>query len=295
METLNKKSQLLRIGIVGLIALVILYFGLNFLKGLNIFSREYVYYTSLQNAKDVTVSTPILIDGYRVGLVTAVEYDYKNFTGTKVEMSIDKNLKIPKSSYVIVKGNPLSGAELVIVRTGTTDFHQPGETLNSKATTDILSQFTDELLPKLAGTINRIDTLLMGIHTIIDNGNIPETLGEIHATSINLNQTVRTLRLSIDKHLPGMMTDFRAGAASIAGITSKLDSLNYAATYAELQRTVEQLHQLTRRLQQPDNTLGLLLTDKRLYEQLNRVTLSADSLLVDIKANPKRYVKFSLF
>ncbi|MDO4790313.1 MAG: MlaD family protein [Porphyromonas sp.] len=295
METLGKKKQLFRIGIAGIIALAILYFGLNFLKGLNIFNREHIYYTSLENAKDVTISTPILIDGYRVGLVTDVEYDYKNFSGTNVEMSIDKKLNIPKGSYIIVRGNPLSGAELIIIRSSNTNFHVPGESIGSKPTQDLLAQVSEELLPNLVRTVSKIDTLIAGVQDIIEKGNLPDTFREINTASHDISKAVRSLKHSIDAHLPGMMSDFRAGTASIASVTSKLDSLDYASTYAEIQSIAEQLNRLTQKLQQPDNTLGLLLTDRKLYEQINKLTLSADSLLVDIKAHPKRYVKFSLF
>lgn len=296
MKPKKKKNELFKVGIVGLLALLLLFFGYNFLKGLNLFEKNNIYFVNLINAKDVSVSTPILIDGYRVGLVRHIEYDYESFSGTLATMAIDKNLKIPKGSFVTVRGNPISGAELAIVKSkNTRSFYQSNDTLISKTNADLIAQVSDDIMPSLVKMINKIDTLMAGLEMIINNKYIFSTFEQISFASDNIKKSSESLKLMMSEQLPEVIVDLKAGVGSIANVANKLDSADITGSVNKLDSALLDINAVTRKLNSPDNTIGLLLNDKALYNKLNNAAGSIDSLVVDIQKNPSRYVRFSLF
>lgn len=297
MPTTNaKRKKLFSIGLTALMALLLFYFGFNFLKGTNIFERTNAYYVTFEHLKDVTKSTPVSMDGYRIGLVRDLRFDYDNLRGVTAVLSLDKNIKIPKGSKVIIKGNPLSGAELSITKPKTfTAFHQPKDTLMAFSTGDLMSQVSDDLLPAIAGLLNKMDTMLYSFDKVINNPNIHTVFREIAEASENLNASTRALRKMMTTEVPGIMDNVEVISNNFNTISTKINDMALDSTVMKLNRVLTDTEGVTKRLNTKDNSLGLLLNDKALFESIYKTTRSADSLLMDLKKNPKRYVHFSIF
>lgn len=293
----KRKKKLLRIGLTVLIAILLFYFGFNFLKGLNLFEQTSTYYVVFNNAKDLTKSTPVSVDGYKVGLVRSVKLDYENLQGITVEMALDKELRIPQGSKVALKGNPLSGAELVIIknRTRTGEYHQPKDTLLSVSNADVIEQVTEDILPAMQKMIGKMDTLIMGLNGIVNNDYISKTFEEISAASANIRSSSEVIRRTVAFDIPRIVDNINQSSVSINEISKRVNALDFEATSRDLNKTIANLGDMTTKLNKDDNTLGLLLNDNQLYDNLRKAAQSADSLLVDLRRNPKRYVSFSLF
>ncbi len=296
MVTKKKNRKTIAIGVMALVALLFFYFGFNFLKGINLFERTTSYYVTFQNAKDITKSTPVTFDGYRIGLVRSLAFDYEGLRGVTAELALDNNVKIPKGCKVAVKSNPLSGAELSLVKPkNISNFHAPGDTLQAFSSSDLLSQVSDDLLPAIAGMINKMDTLLYNFDRIIGNPHITKAFKEISLAAENMRFATSSLRTMMSDRVPRIMGNVESTMYSLSSLTHELDSLQLEATITKLNGVLANTEALTERMKSPDNTLGLLLNDKKLYVNITDVTKSADSLLVDLRKNPKRYVSFSLF
>ena len=297
MPTTNaKRKKLFSIGLTALMALLMFYFGFNFLKGTNIFERTNVYYVTFEHLKDVTKSTPVSMDGYRVGLVRSLHFDYEHLKGVTAELALDKNIKIPKGSKVIIKGNPLSGAELSIAKPKTyTAFHSPGDSLMAFSSGDLMSQVSDDLLPAIAGLLSKKDTMLYNFDKVINNPHIHTAFREIAEASENLSASTRTLRNMMTTKVPGIMNEVEVMSKNFSSISTKVNNMALDSTVMRLNRVLSDTEGMTKRLNSKDNTLGLLLNDKALFESIYKTTRSADTLLMDLKKNPKRYVHFSIF
>ncbi|MDO4695896.1 MlaD family protein [Porphyromonas sp.] len=293
---LSKRKKLLSIGGTAIVALLLFYFGFNFLKGTNIFERTTAYYVTFENLKDVTKSTPVSMDGYRIGLVRNLKFDYEGLKGVTAELALDRNVRIPVGSKVIIKGNPLSGAELAIAKPKVySDFHKPEDTLVAFSSGDLMSQVSDDLLPAIAGLLNKMDTMLYSFDNLINNPNIHTVFREVAAASENLNASTRAMRAIMTNKVPAIVGNVETLSNNVSSLSDRLVRADIDSVALRLNRVLLETEALSRRFNSKDNSLGLLLNDKTLFESVYKATRSADTLLMDLKQNPKRYVHFSIF
>ena len=296
MANRNKQSKNIKIGLTVLLAILLFYFGFNFLKGLNLFSQTNTYYVIFDNAKDISKSTQVTVDGYKVGLVRTVDLDYKNLRGITVEMALDKELRIPEGSVVALKGNPLSGAELVIIKNRNPQgYLEPNDTLQALTNADIIEQVSQDIIPSMVSMIGKMDTLIMGLDRVVNNEYIAKTFVEINAASENIRASSEDIRRMVANDVPKIVDNINQATASINDISERVNKVDIEKTSQDLNATIASLREIGFKLNQKDNSLGLLLNDHQLYDNLKSASKSADSLLIDLRTHPQRYVTFSLF
>ena len=276
-----------KIGLVSIISLALLYFGINYLKGINLFKPVNHYFVTFHNVKDVTVSSPVYIDGFKVGLVRSIVYDYENTDKITVEISLDDEMKLKTL---------LSGGELHIhLNKYVKDYLKPGATIEGKMEEDMMQSVQEKILPGVEALLPKLDSILGGLQVLINHPAITQSLDHIARTTGNLEASTRQLNTMLSKDVPGIMSDLKVITGNFNEVSTSLKGLDLATTVNSINATLANLQLTTDKLNQKDNTLGLLLNDRSLYNNLDSTMINASRLLLDLKQNPKRYVHFSVF
>jgi phospholipid/cholesterol/gamma-HCH transport system substrate-binding protein len=285
-----------KIGIMTIIAISLLYLGINYLKGVNLFKPSNLYFVSFDNVKDVTISSPVFVEGFKIGLVRSISYDYSTTGKIKVEMSLDDEMRINKGSYVVINRSFLGGAELHLhLNKYTTEYLKSGETLEGRMGGDMIGTVQDSVLPALEGLLPKIDSILIGLQTLVNHPALSQSLDHIERTTDNLETSSRQLNQLLDKDIPVIISDLKTVSHNFSGLSEDLKNLDLQTTIRSVNETLANLKLTTDKFNSDDNTLGLLLNDNSLYYSINGMMDNASMLLLDLKENPRRYVHFSLF
>ncbi|ATS01172.1 MlaD family protein [Porphyromonas gingivalis] len=289
-------SKTTKIGALTLIALFLLYFGLNYLKGFNVFKRANVYYAAFPEVKNVNIASPVLVNGYKVGVVKSLSFDYKNGRSIVVGIDLESEYRMPKGSHLAIHQTALSGAELRIIQGDPRDgYLNPGDTIRSETPDDIMSVTSNKIVPSVVNMMPKVDSVIVGLANMVNNPNLAVMMENMAATAQRLNRLTASLDKSIGTQLPAVMANTRTITDNVAMLSEELKQLKLEALMAELQATSENLRSFSDQIRNSKGSLGMLLNDKSLYMRLDSMASSADALLRDLKANPKRYVHFSVF
>lgn len=296
MKFFNKE---VKIALVAICGLVILFFGMNFLKGLNLFSSANIYYISFKDISGLSSSSPIYADGYQVGVVKGIKYDYENATGDiMVEADIDKQLRIPKGSSAEIVSDMLGNVKInLLLATNPRERVMPGETIQGGINDGALGQMKG-MIPTVIQILPKIDSIVASINTLLANPAIANSMQNVETITGNLTVTSRRLNnllANLESSVPGMMNRTDSVLQNANTLTNNLKDIDVAGTVARVDATLANMEDFTAQLNNNQGTLGLLMRDPTLYNNLNSTMRSADSLLTDLKAHPKRYVHFSLF
>ena len=292
----NVLTKEAKIGLATIVSLALLYFGVNYLKGINLFQPVNHYYVTFDNVKDVTISSPVYVEGFKVGLVRDIKYDYTTTDKVTVEISLEEEMKINKGSYITIVRSLLSGGELHIhLNKYVKDYLQIGGTIEGRMSDDIMGTVQDKLLPQVIELMPKIDSILMGLQTIVNHPALMQSLNQIERTTGNLEASTQQLNRLLNKDVPVIVSDLKIITSNFEEVSTELKGLDLQTTYNSMNAMMNNLKLTTDRLNSTDNSMGLLLNDKALYENLNSTADNAAKLMIDLKQNPKRYVRFSVF
>ena len=290
--------QTVKIGFFTLLAIGILYLGITYLKGLSISARSKTYYVAMNDVTGINVATRVFVNGYKVGSVRKMDYDYRNNGETILTLTLDPDIKLPEGTQVQVAQTLFSGAlvNLILpeVETGTYLNAKDTIPMSTRASAKSLEQLQDEFVPRLSTTLSRMDSVLLQANAILSNPNIEPTLADVRQSAQHINASSAQLQQSLHS-LPTIMARIDDTSTDVASFASRLDSLQLQETVANLESTSRELKSFTQTLNQSNGTVGRLLNEDGLYNRIDSVTTSLDALIRDIKANPKKYVKLSLF
>lgn len=289
-------SKEAKIGLVAIVSLVLLYMGINYLKGINLFQPVNHYYVDFHNVKSMTVSSPVFVDGFKVGLVRDIVYDYNNTGKITVEVSLEEEMKINKGSYITLVNSFLGGAELYIhLNNYVADYLKPGATIEGRIEEDMMATVQSKILPGVEVLLPKIDSILGGLQALVNHPALSQSLNNMEKTTGSLVVSARQLNQMLSKDVPGIMSDLKVITGNFTEVSDELKTLDLATTVNSINATLNNLKLTTDKLNSPDNSMGLLLNDKALYDNLNSTAENASKLLLDVKQNPKRYVHFSVF
>ena len=289
-------SKEVKIAISVIVSAVILYFGIEFLKGINLMQPSNYYYIKYDNVAGLTVSTPVTVDGFKVGLVRSIDYDYETYQGAVVEVMLDKKLRIPEGSKAVLQADLLGTVTLTLqLNKYVSTYCSPGDYLVGESDAGLMNNVEEELLPSLAALLPKIDSLLDGLNGVVRSQELNKTLTNVARISDELRVASHHISTLLADTVPVIVSDVKRITHNLDGLTAELSQSNIKQTIAHIVGVVASVDTLMAKLHQPDNTVGALLTDRALYDALNRSVTSADSLLIDLRLNPKRYVHFSLF
>lgn len=295
----KNSSRAFKIGLATLISLFLLFFGINFLKGSKIFEKTAKYYIVFPNSGGLNTSSAVVINGYKVGKVTKLDFDYKVLGDIIVEITVNDDLALPRGTTGVVTRSLMGGSSvrLDIPHTRTQGLHTFGDTIAvaTSSASNLFDTVEKDIAPSVMQVTQQLDTLLAGLNKIVNAPQIPLTIEAINGSAQSLRSTTARLNALMHHKVPMIVDNLETSSASISDVSRKINQVEFEAVLTDFTRVVADLKQFSGRLNEKDNSLGLLLNDPILYDQLTRASKSADSLLIDIRSNPKRYVHFSIF
>lgn len=284
-----------RIGLAGIAALCVLVLGINYLKGINMFKPASYFYVRFQNVNGLAQSSPVFADGVRVGIVREISYDYNQPENVIVEVELDTELRIPKGSTAELVPELMGGVRMnILLANNPRERYAIGDTIAGTLNNGMMEKAA-AMMPQVEKMLPKLDSILGSLNTIMSDQSIPATLHSIEQTTSNLEMTSKQLRVLMSNDVPQLTRKLNTIGDNFIVISNNLKEVDYAATFKKIDATIDNAKMITDKLNSKDNTIGLLLNDPQLYDNLNATTINAASLLEDLKANPKRYVHFSLF
>jgi phospholipid/cholesterol/gamma-HCH transport system substrate-binding protein len=292
MKILTKETK---IALTAIVAVGVLVFGINYLKGINIFDPSVYYYVKFHDVNGLTKSSPVYTDGYRIGIVRDIIYDYNHPGNIAVQVELDTEMKLPKNSNAIISSNLMGGLRLnLVIPKYPAGFCAIGDTISGDLDTGLMSTVS-QLVPGLEKMLPKLDSILTSVNTLLADPSIRTTLHSLQKTSANLEVASAGLKQVMRTDVPQLAGKLNTVGDNAITLTDKLNKLDFDATMARVDSTLENVRHITQRLNDKNNSMGLLLNDRTLYDNLNGTVNNASNLLFDLKSNPKRYVHFSLF
>lgn len=293
-----KITKEIKIALVAIVSIVLLFFGMNFLKGMTLFSSGNSYYITFKDISGLSSSSPIFANGYRVGVVKDVSFDYENNGDVVVEFMVDDDLQIPRGSTAEIVSDLMGNVKMnLLLADNPRDFVAKGDTIMGVINSGMLGKAKD-MIPVIEKMLPKLDSILANINMLLSDPNIGRTLGNVQKTTENLTvttQQLNALMANVNKDVPGLMGKASGLLDNANNLTANLAAVDVASTVAKVDQTLANVQQLTSKLNNNKGTLGLLMNDETLYNNLTNTVLSADSLLINLREHPKRYVHFSLF
>lgn len=293
-----KITKEIKIALVAIVSIVLLFFGMNFLKGMTLFSSGNSYYITFKDISGLSSSSPIFANGYRVGVVKDVSFDYENNGDVVVEFMVDDDLQIPRGSTAEIVSDLMGNVKMnLLLADNPRDFVAKGDTIMGVINSGMLGKAKD-MIPVIEKMLPKLDSILANINMLLSDPNIGRTLGNVQKTTENLTvttQQLNALMANVNKDVPGLMGKASGLLDNANNLTANLAAVDVASTVAKVDQTLDNVQQLTSKLNNNKGTLGLLMNDETLYNNLTNTVLSADSLLNNLREHPKRYVHFSLF
>ncbi len=295
----NFFTREVRVGIMAVVAIFVLYFGLNFLKGVDIFSPINYYYATYDNIGGLVPSSPVYVKGYKVGQVEEVKYDFTIQESFVVKISVSKDIKLPKGSKIELYDDGLMGGKAIQIVfepiKGDYAAYASGDTIESQIGGGLMAQLSGELMPKIESISTQADSLLRSVRVLIESKEIKNSLTSIEKTTTDLATTSAQLKKIMNKDVPNVLSDVNAVTGDLKKVSGNLSKIDFAATFASIDYTIKNLNLMTDKINSGEGSIGMLLNNKDLYVNLSNTAASADQLIIDLKNNPKRYVHFSLF
>lgn len=284
-----------KIGIIGIVAIGLLIFGINYLRGVSMLKSSRSYFVEFNNINGLPTSSPVFANGYKIGLVRDIQYNYEKLGSVTVEVELDEDMRIPSGSKGELVTEMLGTVKMnLLLNLDSQTYLQPGDTLQGFANNGIMG-VAETMVPKLEQMLPKMDSILSSLNQLLADPALAATLHNAEQVTANLNVTTHELNKLMKNELPQITGNLVSISENINTITNNLKDVDYANTIRCIDSTLYNVRLLTNKLNSKDNTIGLLFNDPSLYNNLNTTTANAALLLEDLKAHPKRYVHFSLF
>lgn len=293
-----KLTKEIKIALIAIVGILVMYFGINFLKGMNLFSTNNTYYMTFDDIQGLGASTPIYADGYKVGTVDGLEYDYKENGPIKVKVDINKDLRIPQGSKAEIVKDLMGNLQVnLLLANNPRERVEPGGIIPGAVNGGMMDKAAN-LIPVVEKMLPKLDSILTSVNALLADPALAASLHNVETITSNLTVSTRelnTLMAGLNKQVPGMVRKANGVLDNTNRLTANLASLDVQGTLNRVNQTLESAHQFTEKLNSNQGSLGLLMNDTKLYDNLTSTMSHADSLVIDLKAHPKRYVHFSVF
>lgn len=301
-----KINKEFKVGVLVIAAIVTLYFGIDFLKGSDIFSSSNTYFVSYENADGLTRSNPVMFNGYSVGLVRRITVHQGAPKPIFVELEISKDIIIGDSAEAVLANNGLLGGKMIVLNPGSMTKSRRSDTLMGNVQPGLaalIEEKAEPMVEKVNKVLKSVDELVAAFKPT--PGKVNSTLASIerlgNSGSDLVNESKADLK-SITQNIEQLTTSLKTTEKDLDQLLKKMNRLGDTLNRADLAGTIHSLHTVGEQLSQTlasinsgNGTAGKLMKSDSLYHSLNTTTQSLNKLLMDMKANPKRYVHFSIF
>lgn len=315
-----KKSKEIKIGIITVIAIAIIYWGFNYLKGTNLFDKKQIYYAVYEQVNGLVNSSSVTVNGYKIGIVENIKFipgDNKGRLLVRISIN-NKDIEIPDNSVAKIQNDLLGTASIVIAMGNSNTMANSGDTLKSELATTLQQEVSMQMLPikvKAESLMLSLDSVLAVVQYIFNDKtreNLSHTFESIKITIQNLEHasfsvdtllTTQKYKLSaILSNVESISKNIKNNNENITNILSNFSSLSDTLVKADINKTINNanealadFNQIMQKINSGEGSLGLLINNDSLYNKLESSSSNLDLLIIDLKENPSRYVNFSLF
>jgi phospholipid/cholesterol/gamma-HCH transport system substrate-binding protein len=290
-----KISNEFKIGFWALVALLVLFFGIDYLKGINRFRPGKYYYMTCDNVEGLTVSGHVMLNGYKVGLVRSMSYDRRHPGQVLVEINLGDEVDLPNDSYAEVQTDLLGTASVVLHLGTSPELYANHDTLLGGNKAPGLMDRVEPMLPEVTAMLPKLDSILSGMDRIVNHTGLQESFENIHQLTTDLCETTQRLNTLLRGDVPQMMAHANSAVSNLDTLSAELKQAEIAALLASASQALEEANAVLAHMNASDNTAGRLLTTPELHDELVGTIRDLDSLVNDLKANPKRYINVSVF
>ncbi|MDO4510642.1 MAG: MlaD family protein [Bacteroidales bacterium] len=309
MNPTSKRNIL--IGLTVIVSICLLYWGIEYLKGINLLKPANYYYAKFEKVEGLTVASPVKVNGFKVGQVREINFDYAT-NQISVELSFEKDLKIPDGS-TITFSNELLGAAVLQLNLGASKTYMPvGATIPTSRQLGLMDKVGTDMMPAVSSILPKVDSIVGSVNMLLANPALNASVTRFDAITRELSASaaeLSALMAGLNKSVPGMLnnasgvmanansltSDLKTTTANLNEFTGNLNQLPLDTTLNRINATLANVQRLTAQLNSENSSLGQLLNDKKLYQNAVSTVASLDSLLQDVKKNPKKYVTIKVF
>lgn len=314
-----KISREFKVGLIAIVSMVLLYWGFNFLKGEDVFENKKIFYAVYDKVEGLTPAKPVLINGYKVGIVDQVYFHPDGSGRLMVAMNITSDFKISKNTTASIESTDLLGEKAINLVLGTSNMPaETGDTLSSNIELSLTEEVNKQVAPlktkveKLFGSIDTVLILVSGFLNDEAQNNFAETFNSLRRSFTRLESTLTSLDNTVTNskgdiegtftNLNKITTNLEQNSEQLNGIFNNLNAVSDSLSKVRLKETFETLNKtlasaesVLNKVDSGEGSMGQLINDPELYNNLERASEQLDLLLLDIKYNPKRYIDLSLF
>ena len=297
-----KYKREIKVGVVAIVSFFLLFFGFNFLKGVNIFSPTNAYHGRFAHLHGLEEQAAVYISGHKVGHVNAIEYDFTQDSAFVVDIAIESDIDLPQGTQMALISDGLLGGMAVelqlpsqALRVKSQEPIAHGSFLPTTYVPGLMESLQGELMAHINQAVVDVDSLVMQLQGQLEGDHLHAALANVDKVSMDLTTVSADMKHLMAHQVPSVVRTADSAIAHINTIASDLQQADLAATVARVDTAVDGFNALLTDVRSPEGTLGQLIYNPYLYQHIDATVVSADSLLVDVKAHPKRYVHFSLF
>ena len=299
-----KHAREIKVGILATVCVFLLFFGLNFLKGVNIFSPTNAYHGIYYNLHGLEEQAAVYIRGHKVGQVDAIHYDFTRDSAFTIDISIRRDIALPQGTQMALVSDGLLGGMAIELQlpsnsdsglTGEAGLIEKGSYLSTTYVPGLMESLQGELLAHVDEAIRDVDSLVAQLQEQVAGGHIKSTLTNVDRVSGDLSVVSADLKRMMNNQVPRIVNNADTAIANLNTVIADVKQADLKATVGKVDKTVDNVNGLISDVRSQEGTLGQLIYNKSLYQHVDATVVSADSLIVDLKAHPKRYVHFSLF
>ena len=301
-----------KVGLFGLLVLVILFFGIKFLKGSDIFQKENVYYATYNDVSGMLVSSNVFINGLRVGYVKEITTTNERADNFVVAFTVRSDIKIPEDSKILLFSSDLLGSKALKLQLGNSSkIINDGDTIKSDKELGML----DNLGASISPMMNNLDSILSSLNNILNIQNqnsLRNTIANIETTTArlgnittnldNLMSSEKTKLAKIIENTESITSNLKDNNQKLTNIIQNVDNIvdsaakaNIGTTLIETGKSIEKLNTVLSVIEKGKGNVGLLINDEELYKSLDNSAKNLNKLIEDIKENPKKYINVSVF
>lgn len=290
--------QEIKIALVAVAGLVALFFGMKFLKGSNLLSSSDTYYFVFNDISGLTESSPIFAAGYQVGRIKKIYFDYSHIEKIKVLAEVDRKMKIPMGSTASINSDVLGNIKVTLnIAPHRGQYVQPGGVISGSIDTGTVGKMT-EMVPTIKQILPKLDSVMFHLNALLADPALAHSIHNIDEITNNLSTSSKQLHIlltNVNGEVPGIVSKTNLVLANTEQFTDNLRKIDVASTMTKVDEAMADVQEFTSKINNNSGTFGLLLKDPTLYYNLNQTMKNIDSLAVNLRQQPKRYVHFSLF
>ena len=304
-------SKELKVGLIALITIVLLFIGVNYLKGLNVLNTSSYYYAQYKNIGGLQVGSSVQLNGFKVGMVTNIDLLVKDNQDLLVTISIDKDFDIPLNSVCKIVNQDLMGSKGISLILGDSDnLSEVGDTLLGNIEGSLQEEVNAQILPlkrKAEELISSVDSVMVIVTAVLNKDtreNLRNSLKSLNQTFALMSQTMEKVDSIIVKNderfgkillnLESITTNLEQSNGEISTILNNFSIISDSLARANMTKTLRNINQITSKINDGEGSISLLMKDDKLYDNFERSTRELAELIEDIKLHPHRYVNFSI-